>query len=456
MAMKWQFDCNGTALGTRIGQRHDNAIQIRARRGCALHGPYLPVPAGNLRARVLLAAGGQGTVTMEIAHDGGAERLTGKRIRVSGQRFIEQEVELSAQVEDLEVRVYCRGKSEFSITGLEIELEREHRWVRPEPSRPVGVESGKSYATKLREGFFDRYLSGPAVMEVGYQGYDHKTVPIVPQAVGVDVGYPGYDGRSFPFADGTLDAIYSSHCYEHIPDYRAVLRDWFRLLKIGGFLVIVVPHQYLFERKRQMPSRWNPDHQRFYTPRSLLGELEAALDENSYRIRHLVENYAGFDYTMPPRKATSGCYEIELVIEKITPPNWLLDDGTVRPYSPADFEVAPTQARVSPYEVRLDLTVVDCLVWGPYNRLAPGNYEAEFFFDGTSDIPVEMMLDVARESVAFASVHARFDSDTDRHSVVVPFTNEKAEAFFEFRVWNRSANAEARLSFRGVELRYAS
>ncbi len=453
--MKWQFDAGQKALKTQIGRQHDGKIEVIGRKGCALHGPYLFVPAGLLRARVLLEPGGSGWVQMEITSNNGEIKLASSRIHIDRQRTIQLETEIVTLVDDLEVRLFCRGKVQFSISGLELDLSREHQWVAPEPSRPVGIESGKSYAAKIKEGFFDRFLSGPSVMEVGYKGYDHATVPIVPQAVGVDVGYPGYNGRTFPFADSSLDAIYSSHCYEHIPDYRAVLRDWYRLLKIGGFLIIVVPHQHLFERKRQMPSRWNPDHQRFYTPRSLLGELESAFDENSYRIRHLVENDTGFDYSCAPREAGSGSFEIELVVEKIRRPNWVLDDGAVRPYPPADFQFASGQERISPYETRLDLTEVNHLIWGPYSRLTEGEYEAEFFFDGRVTEPVELVVEVAQNANYLATAYVVVAPDADRHHFTLPFTADRDEDFYEFRVRNCEPHPGSWLSFRGVDLRFA-
>jgi uncharacterized protein YcsI (UPF0317 family) len=58
----------------------------------------------------------------------------------------------------------------------------------------------------------------------------------------------------------------------------------------------------------------------------LAGEFEQALVPNSYRVRHLVENDEGYDYGIPPEQHPAGCYEIELVIEKIRPPDWSVAD----------------------------------------------------------------------------------------------------------------------------------
>lgn len=37
-----------------------------------------------------------------------------------------------------------------------------------------------------------------------------------------------------PFADGSVDAVYSHHVIEHLPDIKAHLRDVYRVLKPGG------------------------------------------------------------------------------------------------------------------------------------------------------------------------------------------------------------------------------
>ena len=184
-------------------------------------------------------------------------------------------------------------------------------------------EAGKSYARRVKTGFFERYCSGSVVLDVGYSGYDNpegKTA--LPGAIGVDLDFPGYDGLHLPFAEGSVDTVFSSHCLEHIERERDAIRDWFRVIKVGGFLVCFVPHQALYEKSRTLPSRWNGDHKRFYTPASLMTAVENALEVNSFRLRHLKDNDIGFDYALGSGLHSEGCYEIELVIEKIRKPDW--------------------------------------------------------------------------------------------------------------------------------------
>lgn len=211
------------------------------------------------------------------------------------------------------------------------------------PCRPVGEEARKAVQSRARNGFNEKYLSGSAILDIGYKGYLPDVVPIVPGAIGVELDYPGYDGVTLPFPDQSQDAVFASHCLEHIADFQNAVRDWFRVLKVGGYLIIMVPHKYLYEKQADLPSRYNNDHKRFYTPSSLVAEIEMSLRPNTYRLRHLADNDEGFDYELPPDRHSGGSYEIEIVVEKITPPLWDLARpavheiyGDKRALSPSD------------------------------------------------------------------------------------------------------------------------
>jgi len=193
----------------------------------------------------------------------------------------------------------------------------EDRWV--------GVEFRKSYVRRIRDGFMARYLSGDHILDIGYQSDDPKAVPVTETAIGVGLDYPGYDGTHLPFPDASQDAVLASHVLEHIPNYQDTLAEWFRVLKPGGFLVLFLPHKHLYEKRPDIPSLFNPDHRRGYTSASLLREMDESLPLNCYRIRHLTENDAEYRYDLPFTGLPQGCYEIELVIEKIAGPAWSRD-----------------------------------------------------------------------------------------------------------------------------------
>jgi SAM-dependent methyltransferase len=195
-----------------------------------------------------------------------------------------------------------------------------------EHGRTVGGESSKSYDNKIVSGFWNKYIGGPNVLDIGFRGYTAGVEPIVAGAIGVDLDYPGYDGKRLPFPDESQDAVYSSHCLEHMADPLNAFREWWRVLKYGGHFIVVVPHTFLYERRFRPPSRWSHEHLRFYTPAALLRELESALRPNTYRVRHLADNDLGYDYKLAPEVHPNGCYEIELVVQKRPAPHWQLED----------------------------------------------------------------------------------------------------------------------------------
>jgi hypothetical protein len=191
--------------------------------------------------------------------------------------------------------------------------------------RPVGGEAAKSFDQRIESGFWERFVTGPNVLDIGFRGYEGAVLPILEGAIGVDLDYPGYDGKRLPFDDGSQDAVFSSHCLEHIGSHINAIQDWFRVIRVGGHIIAIVPDAAIYERKRRPPSRWNDDHQRFYSPASLLAEFEAALQPNTYRVRLLEENDSGYRYQDARDVHPFGCYEIVLVIEKIAPPGWEME-----------------------------------------------------------------------------------------------------------------------------------
>ena len=65
-------------------------------------------------------------------------------------------------------------------------------------------------------------------------------------------------------ADGTYDFVHSSHCLEHLVDPKEGLRNWLRAVKPGGFLIITVPDEDMYEQG-QFPSTFNRDHKWTFT-----------------------------------------------------------------------------------------------------------------------------------------------------------------------------------------------
>lgn len=65
-------------------------------------------------------------------------------------------------------------------------------------------------------------------------------------------------------ADNTYDFLTSNHCLEHLVDVKTGLKNWLRIVKSKGYLVITVPDEDLYEQGK-WPSRYNYDHKHSFT-----------------------------------------------------------------------------------------------------------------------------------------------------------------------------------------------
>lgn len=74
--------------------------------------------------------------------------------------------------------------------------------------------------------------------------------------------------RPLMFLDASFDAVVSSHCLEHIVDWRAALAEWWRIVATGGHLCLYLPHADLYPRCGTPGS--NPDHKHDFRPEDIL------------------------------------------------------------------------------------------------------------------------------------------------------------------------------------------
>ena len=160
------------------------------------------------------------------------------------------------------------------------------------------------------------------------------------------VGSGWADEQVEPESQGTLLVF---HLLQDIDDYRRALQSWFRSVRLGGHLLVIVPHAFLYERQAALPSRWRPEQKRLYTPKKLLEEVEEALIPNSYRVAWLADDDAGYDYTAGSDIEPEGGCDILLVLRKIELPPWPLD-GLILAAPPSmhrpDYAFAPPRTRV--------------------------------------------------------------------------------------------------------------
>jgi len=193
-------------------------------------------------------------------------------------------------------------------------------WIKREESRTTlpGVDFSKEN--------FSKYVAQPG-LDIGFRGGNTAGGSGEPafQFTGIDLLSPNYDGLHLPYPDEKFMTVHSSHVLEHIEFPEVAIQEWFRVVSVGGHLIITVPHQYLYEKTLMLPSRFNFFHKSLFTPGSLLLMIERFLKPNTYRVIYVRDNDTNFNYDLGPHKHSTGCYEIECVIRKITPPSWGLE-----------------------------------------------------------------------------------------------------------------------------------
>jgi SAM-dependent methyltransferase len=140
-----------------------------------------------------------------------------------------------------------------------------------------------SKTRRVRNGeFYERFLRG-RVLDIGC-GDDL----VVPQAEPFDRPQGDANRITEFLPPGIMyDCVHSSHCLEHTHDVPRALREWWSLVKPGGYLIIVVPHEDLYEQG-VWPSIFNRDHKATFRVGG-----ESSWSPVSYDIVRLVENLPG-------------------------------------------------------------------------------------------------------------------------------------------------------------------
>jgi len=120
---------------------------------------------------------------------------------------------------------------------------------------------------RKRSYYFEKYCQGRGI-DIGCQ-----ITPLLPLTE-ID----GYDQAAHPgvitgdathmegIQDESYDFVYSSNCLEDIEDVNTALKNWWRILKPGGHLLLFLPHRDYYEQKRTLPSVGNQAHLHFFHP----------------------------------------------------------------------------------------------------------------------------------------------------------------------------------------------
>jgi len=150
------------------------------------------------------------------------------------------------------------------------------------------------------------YCTGNGV-DIGSQGF-----PVVPHAIQIELpegefarytsgSKPGSviqwrgDGRVLPFKDGVLDFCFSSNLIEDFLDWGPVLHEWGRVVKPGGYLVIMVPDKERWHAalRRGQPPNCAHRHEAW------VGELSTYFGNDKWEIiRDSLADPDGLDYNI--------------------------------------------------------------------------------------------------------------------------------------------------------------
>jgi SAM-dependent methyltransferase len=185
---------------------------------------------------------------------------------------------------------------------------------------------------KLRnQSFFDSYFQGK-VIDIG-----GGNSLVLPNAERFDIEDGDANEVTKYRPKESYDTVYSSHCLEHMIDPVKALNEWWRLVKPGGYMVLVVPDENLYEQGF-WPSIFNEDHKATFRIRGAsswspvshnISELASSLPEaDVLKVTIYDQNYNHrLKLSFPPKRVRipNIWFKIKYVLRKI-PIAWFQND----------------------------------------------------------------------------------------------------------------------------------
>jgi uncharacterized protein (TIGR02246 family) len=146
-----------------------------------------------------------------------------------------------------------------------IYVRKQGKWRIVQAHKSLRLSYQNSETSKARPRL-SKFCQGNGI-DLGYGGD-----PVVPSAITMDLPNPYTKLGSYPqnlagdardlywFKDNVLDYVYSSHLLEDFPaeETALVIREWLRVIKVGGVLVLYGPDEQAYraycQRLRQVPN----------------------------------------------------------------------------------------------------------------------------------------------------------------------------------------------------------
>lgn len=130
-------------------------------------------------------------------------------------------------------------------------------WKNRRPARPARESA---LAHKYLDGLKGLEIGGGAHNPFGLDtwnldyspsaetSYKQAELAMLGEALPVDIAGRG---EALPFLDASLDFVVASHVLEHFPDPIAALQEWYRVIRPGRYIFMIVPHkERTFDRDR--------------------------------------------------------------------------------------------------------------------------------------------------------------------------------------------------------------
>ena len=116
------------------------------------------------------------------------------------------------------------------------------------------------------------------------------------------------------FSSQSMDFVYSSHTLEHIADYEKALAEWFRVVKIGGYMVLYLPDEDEYPKVGEPGA--NTDHK---------------WNVNYAKVVDAMKKIKGWDLVNFQRRNQDDEYSLLFVFKKINSQKFLFSYQTPKP-----------------------------------------------------------------------------------------------------------------------------
>ena len=116
--------------------------------------------------------------------------------------------------------------------------------------------------------------------------FKQEEIKLCGEALPVDIVSPG---DQLPLDDSSVDFVISSHVIEHFPDPIKALKEWYRVVKPGGYLYIIAPHKertFDKERNRSTLAELIERHETGKVPETLNDHCSVWITEDFVELIH--------------------------------------------------------------------------------------------------------------------------------------------------------------------------